>query len=309
MDTFSLYEDTSWAEILGRLSSDLDLATTARETKAFIRSRGVRDPATLLRLALAYGAGGLSPRRTVAWAEAANVARISDVSLLDRLRNAKDWSELLWRTKLERLAPPVPLPGLDLSVRLIDATSISRPGSTGTDWRLHMDYRPLEGRFGGAVLSDGRTSEGFHHFTAGPGELVVGDRGYAKAKGLQAIHEAGGHFLVRIGWRSLVLLDDHGETIDIIGQLGTLPPNELTTLDVRLGSDTRTRRPLFPARLILVPLSEDARRQARKKALRKANRNGRNTSPLGEISAGWMMLLTSLDHDRATADQLVSLYR
>jgi hypothetical protein len=229
MDTSSLYEDTSWAEILARLSSDIDLATTARDTKAFVRSRGVRDPATLLRLALAYGAGGLSLRRTVAWAEAAGVARISDVSLLDRLRNAKDWLELLWRTKLERLATPVPLPGLDLSVRLIDATSISRPGSTGTDWRLHMDYRPLEGRFGGAVFSDGRTSEGFHHFTAGPGELVVGDRGYAKAKGLQAIHEAEGHFLVRIGWRSLILLDDRGETIDIIGQLGGLPPDEITT--------------------------------------------------------------------------------
>jgi hypothetical protein len=102
MDTSSLYEDTSWAEILARLSSDIDLATTARDTKAFVRSRGVRDPATLLRLALAYGAGGLSLRRTVAWAEAAGVARISDVSLLDRLRNAKDWLELLRRTKLER---------------------------------------------------------------------------------------------------------------------------------------------------------------------------------------------------------------
>ncbi|WP_413208199.1 hypothetical protein [Rhodospirillum sp. A1_3_36] len=90
MKSTTLYEESSWAEILSRLSADIDLDATARESKAFLQPRGVRDPATLLRLALAYAAGGMSLRRTVAWAEAADVAQISDVSLLDRLRNAKE---------------------------------------------------------------------------------------------------------------------------------------------------------------------------------------------------------------------------
>ncbi len=248
-------------------------------------------------------------RRTVAWAEAAGVAQISDVSLLDRLRNAKDWLEILWQTKLAHLVAPIPMPGLDLAVRLIDATTISQPGSKGTDWRLHMDYRPLEGRFGGAVLSDGRTSESFQHFTAGPGELVVGDRAYAKASALNSIREAGGHFLVRLGWRSLVLFDEQGENFPLLEHLATLPRDAISTFTVCVGSDARARRPLFTGRLILVPLPEDAKQRARKKACRKASRQCRTMSPLGEVSAGWMMLLTSLDKDVATPEQIASLYR
>src|SRR5690554_4723135 len=138
MPISSPHEDGGWAEILARLSSDIDLAATARETKAFVRPRGVPDAASLLRLAMAYATGGMGLRTTAAWAENAGVARLSDVSLLDRLRNSAEWIELLWQSLLARLIRPAPMPGLDLAVRLIDATTISSPRSQGADWRLHM---------------------------------------------------------------------------------------------------------------------------------------------------------------------------
>lgn len=309
MQNASPLEDGGWAEILANLSSDIDLATTARETKAFIRARGLPDAASLLRLAMAYGISGQSLRTTAAWASMAGVARMSDVALLDRLRNAADWLDGLWQTKLAKRVSPAPMPGLGLAVRLIDATTISSPRTKTAEWRLHMDYRPLEGRFGHAVLTDGRQSEGFHRFAAGPGELVVGDRGYAKAGGLEKVREAGGHFLVRLGWRSVVLLDDAGNDFDILKAIMELPPQQTSEITVQLAASSRQRHPICTARLIFAPLSEGAGKRARERAAYKAKRQGRGILPQGAIAAGWLILLASVTDDKATADQLVALYR
>lgn len=309
MQLSSPLEDGGWAESLAKLTVDIDLAATAREAKAFIRPRGVRDAASLLRLAMAYGVSGYSLRATVAWASEAGIADISDVSLLDRLRNAADWLELLWQRKLAAQVAPVAMPELGLAVRLIDATTISSPRTKTTEWRLHMDYCPLEGRFGSAVLTDGRSSEGFHLFEARPGELLVGDRGYAKAGGLGKVRSTGGHFLVRIGWRSVALLDAEGADFNILKTIAGLPPGQISTFDVQLADSAKRRRPVCSARLIFAPLPEEAGQRARAKAEYKAKRQGRSILPAGAEAANWLILLTSVPEEQADPHQLVALYR
>ena len=65
-----------YRELLGRLPVDFDLEATARESGAFARSRAVRDAAGLLRLALLYGACGLSLRAVAAIAELEEIASV-----------------------------------------------------------------------------------------------------------------------------------------------------------------------------------------------------------------------------------------
>lgn len=302
-------EDGGWAEFLAKLTVDIDLAATARETKAFLRARGVPDAASLLRLAMAYGVGGYSLRSTVAWASLAGIADISDTSLLDRLRNAAGWLELLWHRKLAAQVAPVVMPGLGLAVRLIDATTISSPRTKTSEWRLHMDYCPLEGRFGSAVLTDGRSSEGFHLFEARPGELLVGDRGYAKAGGLGKVREAGAHFLVRTGWRSVALLDAEGNDFNILKTISQLPPGQISTFDVQVAKSAKRRHPVCSARIIFAPLPEGAGLRARAKAEYKAKRQGRKVLPEGAEAANWLILLTSVPDGTVEPQQLVALYR
>jgi Transposase DDE domain len=309
MQLISPLEDGGWAEAEAKLAADIDLAATARETKAFIRPRGVRSAATLLRLAMAYGVSGYSLRATVAWAAEAGIADITDVSLLDRLRNAANWLELIWQRKLAAQVAPIAMPGLGLAVRLIDATTISSPRTKTTEWRLHMDYCPLEGRFGSAVLTDGRTSEGFHLFEARPGELLVGDRGYAKAGGLAKVRNAGGHFLVRLGWRSVALLDAEGADFSILETIAGLPPGQISTFDVQLAESAKRRRPVCKARLIFAPLPEEAGLRAREKAEYKSKRQGRSILPEGAEAANWLILLTTVPDENAEPHQLVALYR
>ena len=71
-----------WPELVASLPDGFDMNGTARALGAFIRSWEVKDPATLLRLALAYGGCGMSLRQTCAWAAETGLARLSDPALL-----------------------------------------------------------------------------------------------------------------------------------------------------------------------------------------------------------------------------------
>src|SRR5271154_1449865 len=78
----------NWSGLIARILGDLDLDKLAFSTRALRRKRGVPDALALLRLALARGPGGLSLRDAAAWAHLAQVAKLTDASLNDRLHQS-----------------------------------------------------------------------------------------------------------------------------------------------------------------------------------------------------------------------------
>ena len=66
--------DLHWPALLSRLSRVLDLDASARAAGALVRRCNVGDSATLLRLVLAHGPGGLSLRSAAVWAGSSGVA-------------------------------------------------------------------------------------------------------------------------------------------------------------------------------------------------------------------------------------------
>src|SRR5712664_1024154 len=80
-----------WEQVRAHLPPDFDLQRTARERRAFLRKRNVKDVASLFRLCMAYGGCGMSLRETCAWAEALKLASLSEPSLMERLCKAAPW--------------------------------------------------------------------------------------------------------------------------------------------------------------------------------------------------------------------------
>src|SRR6202051_4639315 len=80
-----------WEQVRAHLPPDFDLERTARERRAFLRKRGVKDVVSLFRLALAYGGWGIVLRETWAWAGALKLASLSGPSLMERLCKAAPW--------------------------------------------------------------------------------------------------------------------------------------------------------------------------------------------------------------------------
>jgi hypothetical protein len=317
--TQALFSDIGWSGAAGRLPAGFDLAATALEHGAFVRARGVRSAADLLRLALIYGATPLSLRSTAAWAEATGLAALSDVSLLERLQRAGDWLAAIVEALLSAAIPPVAAgSGGARRVRLVDATTTCAPGPRSGQWRLHADYALGRSRFGGFKLTDQHEAESLKHFAPAPGDIFVADRFYAKARQLHHAVAGGADFVVRRGLTSCRLLHADGakfelaRTLAAVGCRQTLDIPVLVPLPADTGgaptAETGTVSPVR-ARLIIRHLGQEAAVAARRRASRKAAKQGQKATAKRLQAAEYIMLLTSLDAAEFSADQVLDLYR
>src|SRR5208282_4851260 len=94
----------------------------------------------LLRLALARGPGGLSLRDAAAWAHMAQVAELTDASLNDRLHQSCEFLAAVAAAMLQAKTPGCCFRWPGRVLRISDGSCVSKPGSKGTDWRVHAVY-------------------------------------------------------------------------------------------------------------------------------------------------------------------------
>jgi len=147
-DSASLpHED--WSTLIARLTLLLgvDLDALPRQTKALLQRRGVPDATALLRLALVRGPGGLSLRQTAAWAFMTGVANLTDASLNNRLHQSCDFLAEIVAGLLRAKVPGPCFRRPSRVLRISDGSRVYKPGSKGTDWRVHGVYELGSGGF------------------------------------------------------------------------------------------------------------------------------------------------------------------
>ena len=304
----------AWSELSTRLPADLDLDELARTSKAIRRHRddGVSDGATLLRLTLARGPGGKSLQDTAVWAHLNGLANLTGQSLNERLHQSVAFlAAIVHRLLAGRSAGPRLWSGRCL--RIADGSSLSQPGSKGTDWRLHGVYDLSRGSFSQLELTDRHGAESLLRCAPVMKEVLIADRGYARAKELHSCLAPDGagarDFIVRIGWKALALCDAEGNPFNLIAHLEKLLPEarpEEWAVQAVVGS---AKRPgLLPIRLIAVPLPPDKAAANRMKLKRRASKHQDTLDPRSLIAAGFMVLVTSLPAV-ISAGEICAVYR
>lgn len=282
----------------------MPIEETARNFKAFVRPRGVKSAVDLLRLALIYASGN-SLRGSSAWAQASAIAEVSGPALYRRLGNASDWLAFIARRLLEEIRPQVSGTWAGWRLRVIDASTICQPGADRTTWRLHVSY-DLSGGVDDFELTDDRGAERLTRFTWQPGDIGIGDRGYARPGDFAPVVDSGAHLVVRTGWNSLRLLTLDGKPFDLFAALAKLKGDAASH---RILVDTHDpARPFLPLRLIIGRLPPDKVEAARKKVMARAIKAGKKVDPRSLQAAGYVMLLTSLP-DEYVAEAILELYR
>lgn len=287
----------------------VDLEKSLRETGGSQRKRAVRSAETLLRLALVYGFCGLSLRQTAAWAHVQEVAVLSDVALLKRLRSCCDWLSYLLGAKLAERAQMAPRPESSLRLRLVDATSIRVPGRQGTGWRVHVGLGLSQLAIDHIDVTGSEGGETFCRFPLQSQDLVLGDRGYAHRRGLISVRNAGGHFLVRLNWSNVPLQDEHGERFDLFQALRQLPTGQAAEFRVQTAPHEASKIAALPARLIAVRKSAAAAEKERQKILREAARKKRKADARSLEAAEYTIVLTSMGKEQLPAAEALELYR
>lgn len=138
-----------------------DLDQRAKRHGFFRHAGGLQDAEGWLRLILMHVAGGLSLEQTAVRARELGWAHMTSVALFKRLVQAQPWLEDLTKYLLaeqRRLLGSWDWP-FTYRLRVIDATDILEPGSTGTDWRLHYSIRLPELNCDYYELTDGHQGE------------------------------------------------------------------------------------------------------------------------------------------------------
>ena len=299
-----------WPEVSARFPAGFDLEATARSRGAFTRPREIKNAATLLRLALAYGGLGMSLRETCAWAEAGGIASLSDPSLLERLCKAGPWlSDILAALIAEQTKMPARR-WAGYRLRALDGTSICQPGADRTSWRLHVGYDLATGQVDQLELTDGHGAENLQRLTYRPGDIVLADRYYARPRDLRPVIEAGADFIVRTGWNSLRLLQVNGEPFDLFAALAAQTEQE-GEVKVRIHEGTTQAPPLAPLILRLVIRRKDPEQaQAeQKRLLKEAKKRSKQPDPRSLEAAKYILLLTSLPATVFPPTDILALYR
>jgi Transposase DDE domain len=309
MDLLSVLRE-QWKSLLQMLPRGLDLETTVRQSGCLQRRREIKDAETLLRLALVYGLSGLSLRGTAAWAQVQGVADLSDVALLKQLRQAACWLAQLLGAKLaERVEGwRAALPRV-YRLRIVDATTVSTPGSRGTDYRIHLGLDLSSLQIDRIELTGSHGGETFSRLALEPGELILADRGYAHRSGLVSVRQAGAEFLVRINWQNLPLQDAQQQRLDLIQLLEQIPKEEAVEFEVWTVADATRGLASLPARLIVQSKPEPAAEAERQRIRRAASRKGRQADARSLIAAGYFLVLTSVPPEALSASQALELYR
>src|ERR687898_75835 len=307
--------EAQWPDLVAVVSAAIDLEATARASGALVRRRAIRSAEMLLRLALAYGPGGLSLRMAAAWAGASGLADLSDTAIMRRLRRAAPWLGEVAGALLRRAAavPPTPGPLPGRRLRIADGSMITGPGGA-PEWRLHATYDPVAARLTGLELTDERGAESFDRTDWRPGDVALGDRCYARPPALRRILAAGADFIVRTGWTRLRLLDADGAPLAWERIFGSLAVGEVAERAVSVdysGKGGRSRgNAVFPARLIILRLAPEAAARAAKAQHRRQNRcrSHRPLQPLTVQATGYLMLVTSLPA-AVPASEVLEAYR
>jgi len=294
-----LHQD--WQQVLALLPADLE--ASARQTKALQRRRETRSAVDLLRLVLLYSVGDLSLRLTGLWATILGLGCSSPVAIRKRLQKARAWVGQLLATSLLGLHFLTPTPTVRL--RLVDATSISCPGSQGTDWRVHLGFDLGQLSLDTIEITDVHGAESLGRFAPHPGEILVADRGYAQSPGVAATLATGGGLVLRCGWRSLAFRDAAGQPFDLLAWLHGLPP----TGPAEHALAVQIREHTYPVRLIACRLSAQAAEAARRRIRRRANRKGRTPQRETFVAAGFLFVVTNLPAETWSAATVLDLYR
>jgi hypothetical protein len=290
------------------LPPDFDLERTARARGAFTRARGVKDAATLLQLAMAYGGCGMSLRETCAWAAAVGLAELKDPSLLDRLCNAAPWLGDIVATLLAQRQATLPAKRwAGYRLRALDATAICQPGADRTSWRLHVGYDLATRQVDQIELTDGCGGENLQRLTYRSGEIVLADRIYARARNLRLVKEAGADFIVRMGWNSLTLAHADGRRFDLFGVLRA-QKRQTSEVKVRVDEGRKGTEPL-ELRLVIWRKSREQWRAEQSRLLKNAKKRGKKVDPRTLEAAKYVMLVTSLPADLFPASDVLAIYR
>lgn len=284
-----------------------ELATQSHAIKGLRQDKSTED---LLRVLLIHFACGYSLRETVVRARKAELASMSDVALLKRLRKCKEWLHYLCMGLFAERGIVFDKSD-DVRFRLFDATYVKEPGKTGSQWRIHYSFQVPDMRcdFFKITKAEGEdTGEDLSQFPVNVGDYIIVDRGYSRAPGIAYAANHGAFVCVRVNHQSLKFMKPSGDEkfclVENLQKLTTPLSVGSWPVDVVTAEGTR-----IAGRLCVVRKTQEAIEMSHKKAKRRSSRSGYKTREDTLFLSEYVILFTTFPAQKFSPKKVLEWYR
>ena len=264
----------------------------------------VRDIGDILRLVFHHVGSNVGLVAATAAFAAAKMLTLSAPALHKWMRKLGPYlAELVARMVYEDHKQFLPNCWAGYCIIVTDGSSVMCPGAKGTTARVHKALVLSDLRIREVHATGVEIGETFRRFHPDPGELWIGDRGYANPPGIAWVVGRGADVLVRVNRSALPLYDTHGTPIDVMEKLQRLRkplrPREWKAFVV---ADDGGR---IPGRLCAVRLPPDKAEEARARARRE---QGADVTEETLQMCAFVVVFTTVPRDRLSTDLILKLY-
>ncbi len=301
----NLLKDENWETLLKFLPQDWK--EKAKELNAFTRKRNIKSEEDLLRILLMYLSNDKSLVATASHATIGGIADISDVALLKRLKSSGMWFNWMCNALLDhrgiKYSPPEKFKNYNLIS--IDASVITEPGSTGTDWRLHFSLDMFSLHCKQFIVTRQDVGESFTNFKVNKNDLLMGDRAYGRFKSMKYVSDNEGFFITRFMNKAFTLKDENENLINMIENVKNLRIGEILEFKGLVCSGKTEQ---LKVRFCILKKSKDEGDKSVKDAIKEQKKKQRKID-LDTIELHrYIILMTSLPEE-ITAEEVLELYR
>ena len=294
-----------WQTLVDNLPDDFEaLAKQHKVLEVQYGEAKITTAAELLRLVLVHVGADLPLRQTVALVAEAGGPDVSHVTLHKKMRLVTSYLGTLVARLSAMSAEALPERWAGYELLVVDGSSFCEPGADGTNARIHLQLRLADLSVSSAIVEDQSVGESFKRFVWRPGQLALGDRGYANPPGIVSVVEQGADVLVRVNRSALPVYALDGARVDLMSWLrarkGHTPREQRVTVRSREhGSEVHGR--LIAFRLPAAQ-AEKARAWVRRE-------HGSKASALDLEAAHYVVIFTTVPAERMSTAMCLELYR
>jgi hypothetical protein len=277
----------------------------AVELGAVRRLRGFHSVEALLRVLLIHLADGCSLRETAVRARAGELADVSDVALLKRLRGCGPWFQWMAQELAASMALPVAPEALlaGRRVRLVDGSAVCEPGATGSTWRLHYALNLHTLSCDEVHVSAATEGESLTRFAIHAGDVIMADRGFANRRGLRHVVRHQADVVLRTSLTNLPLHDRRGRPITLLPLLRAVAIGRAADWPAWVHDD----KGAIAVRVCAYKKTLAQTLAAQQAIQREATKKRREVKPETLEAAGYVIVLTTLM--QPSAEAIMEFYR
>jgi hypothetical protein len=235
------------------------------------------------------------------------VANISDVGYMSRFAGCNEWFKWIISEIKIGAVNEYRVPESLEKYRSIatDMSIVTTKGAVKQTYHLHYAIDIFNLTSTQYKLTDIKTGESLTNFDVAENDLMIGDRGYGKKKGIEHCLNSGGHFIFRLKNKGFKLYDENRAEINILSFLNDVTTKEASEVQVYMES---SKKDLIALRLCAIKKSDENIEKSNKRLHRKESRTLCKISPETKKTHEYIFVLTSLPSD-VTASEILEAYR